>query len=114
MVVEAPFCVAKAKLVWVSTAASPVMVQIHDLKRRCAEKDQAVRPLEEQVHHLQQDRQRVQLELEEANRDRCLPLPLSPLRIQPSALVLAYYPSQYLFQRSAHRTFASFAVAHCA
>ena len=45
-------------------------VQIQDLKRRCAEKDQAVRPLEQQVQRLQEDRQRIEQELEEANRDR--------------------------------------------
>ncbi len=45
-------------------------VQIHDLKRRCAEKDQSVRPLEEQVQHLQEEQDRIQQELEEANRDR--------------------------------------------
>ena len=44
--------------------------QIHELKRRCAEKDQSVRPLEEQVQHLQEERERIQQELEEANRDR--------------------------------------------
>ena len=45
-------------------------LQIQDLKRRCSEKDQSVRPLEEQVQQLQDERQRIQLELEEANRDR--------------------------------------------
>lgn len=45
-------------------------VQIQDLKRRCAEKDQAVRPLELLVQQLQEDRHRIEQELEEANRDR--------------------------------------------
>lgn len=52
--------------------------QIHELKRRCAEKDQSVQPLEEQVNQLQQERERVQQELEEAYRERsavsaCMP-----------------------------------------
>ena len=46
-------------------------VQIQDLKRRCAEKDQALRPLEQQVQQLQDDRHRIEQELEEANKDRC-------------------------------------------
>ena len=49
-------------------------VQIQDLKRRCAEKDQALRPLEQQVQQLQNDRHRIEQDLEEANRDRCCAL----------------------------------------
>ncbi|KAL0035650.1 hypothetical protein WJX79_005806 [Trebouxia sp. C0005] len=44
--------------------------EIHELKRRCAEKDQAVQPLEAQVNHLQQERERIQQELDEAYRER--------------------------------------------
>ncbi|DBB01488.1 TPA: hypothetical protein ACH3X1_000142 [Trebouxia sp. C0004] len=44
--------------------------EIHELKRRCAEKDQSVQPLEEQVNHLQEERARIQQELEEAYRER--------------------------------------------
>ena len=50
------------------------LVQIQDFKRRCAEKDQALRPLEQQVQQLQDDRHRIAQELEEANRDRCCAL----------------------------------------
>ena len=46
------------------------LLQVQDLKRRCAEKDQSLRPLEEQVQRLQEERESIQQELEEANRDR--------------------------------------------